>query len=155
MTRSTVALTVCLLGCATGAPPAPASPATPDCAAARTPNQQRDEATLRRIEHDWLAAERSGNTRFLECLLVPSYVNVAADGHTRTGAEIIAHAANNAGKLRDVPPIESQIVVSGDAATAYSHTRTQDAAGAWRDVRFIDSFVFVDGVWRAYTGADL
>lgn len=150
-------LAVWLPSCATRTTPAPAAPtaAAPDCTSARTPDQQRDETTVRRIEHDWLAAERSGNTRFLECLLVPSYVNVAADGHTRTGAEIIAHAARNRGKVRDVPPIESQIVLYGDAATAYSRTRTQDAAGEWHDVRFIDSFVFVDGAWRAYTGADL
>lgn len=142
-----------LVGCARPAPSAPAVPSA--CAAVQTADQRRDEATLRRIEHDWLTAELRGNTQFLSCLLLPTYVNIRKDGTTRPGADIIAHAKTNAGKDREIPPIESTIVIHGDAATAFSRSQTRDKAGALQDVRFIDSFVFVDGAWHAYAGVDL
>ena len=137
------------------APPSPAAADDAGCQAVQSPDQRRDAATLRRIERDWLTAELRGDTRFLTCLLLPSYVNIAKDGNTRPGSDIIAHAKRNAGKDRELPPIESTIVVHGDAATAYSRSRTRDQAGQWQDVRFIDSFVFVNGAWHAYAGVDL
>lgn len=143
-----------LLACA-GATPVATTAVDPSCAAVQVPDQRRDEATLRRIERAWLAAERRGDVRFLHCLLLPTYVNIGSDGRTHPGADIIAHAAKNAGKEREVPPIDSTIVVHRDTATAYSRSRTQDKDGQWRDVRFIDSFVFEAGAWHAYTGVDL
>jgi ketosteroid isomerase-like protein len=145
---------------AAGASPAHQSLAVPgngdaDCAAVQTPDQRRDEDTIRRIEHDWLAAEMRGDARFLQCLLTPDYVNMGKDGTKHPGSDVIAHARNNAGKHREVPPIESTIVVNGDAATAYSRSKTRDQAGAWQHVYFVDTFLFRNGAWHPYTGVDL
>ncbi|MEO7730430.1 MAG: nuclear transport factor 2 family protein [Kofleriaceae bacterium] len=134
---------------------APSASDTAACKSIQTQNQARDEATIRRIEHDWLAAEMRGDASFLQCLLMPDYVNIDKAGHKHPGSDIIAHALNNVGKDREVPPIESTIVVNGDAATAYSLSKTRDKAGVWRDVHFIDSFLFRNGAWHSYTGVDL
>lgn len=137
------------LGC-TAPPLAPS-----DCAASQLPDQRRDEDTLRRIERAWLTAELRGDTRFLRCLLLPDYVNIDKTGHKHPGADIIAHAARNLGKDREIPAIESTIVISGDAATAYSASKTRDKEGQWHDVHFVDTFRFVDSAWHAFSGVDL
>jgi hypothetical protein len=146
------------LGCA-AAPPAnavpAASPADAACAAWQTPDQRRDEATLRRIEHDWLAAELQGDTRFLECLLLPDYVTIRKDGAKRPRSELIAHVGKNAGRRPEIPEIVSIIAVHGDVATAYSSSRLPGKDGEVVDAHFIDSFVFIAGAWHAYAGVDL
>jgi hypothetical protein len=129
--------------------------ANADCNSVLTPNQKKDEDTIRRIEHDWLAAEVQGNTRFLECLLGPDYVNIGKDGKTHPGSDIIAHVAKNKGKHLDIPPIESTIVVHDDAATAYSSSKTHDKDGQLKDVHFVDAFVFKNGQWHPYCGVDI
>ena len=126
-----------------------------DCATVQTPDQRRDEETIRRIERDWLAAEMRGDARFLRCLLVADYVNIGKDGDKHPGSDIIAHALNNAGKHREVPPIESTIIVHGDTAMAYSRSKTRTQEGEWRDIHFIDAFLFRDDAWHPYAGVDL
>jgi hypothetical protein len=142
------------LGCASTTPGSAAAPADP-CAAVQTPDQRHDQATLQRIELAWLTAELRGNTQFLECLLLPDYVNIGKDGQTHPRAEVLGRVAKNVGKDREIPPIESTAVVHGDAATAYSRSRTHDKDGQSRDVAYIDTFVFVNGAWHAYSGVDL
>jgi hypothetical protein len=146
------------LGCTTSPAPvaAPAaSPADAACAALQTPDQRHDEDTLHRIEHDWLAAELRGDTRYLECLLLPGYVNIHKDGTKRTRSELLERVGKNAGKRPEIPEIVSIIAMHGDAATAYSSTQLTGKDGQLIDAHFIDSFVFVAGTWRAYAGVDL
>jgi hypothetical protein len=145
---------LCVAGLGCGAAP-PSASSSSDCAASQVPDQRRDEDTIRRIERAWLTAELRGDTRFLQCLLLPDYVNIDKAGHKHPGADIVAHAARNRGQDREIPAIASTVVVNGDAATAYSASRTRDQAGQWRDVHFIDTFRFVDGAWRAFSGVDL
>ena len=123
------------------------------CAAVQTPDQKPDEDTLRRIEHDWLTAEMRGNAQYLECLLLPDYVNIRKDGLKRSGSELIARVRKNAGKQLRIPDIVSTVVLHGNVATTYSATRLQSEDGSTADAHFIDSFVFVEGTWRA--GVDL
>jgi|GEM_PF-1436970 len=151
-----VALCAAGLGCATSRPAPPtAASAAPDCAAIQTPDQRRDEATLQRIERAWLTAELRGDVHFLQCLLLPDYVNIDKAGHKHPGADIIAHAQRNLGQDREIPPIDSTIVVNGDAATAYSSSRTRDKDGQWHDVHFVDTFRFVNNAWHPFSGVDL
>lgn len=157
--RSLLFLWLTSLGCSTASPPPnavpAASPADAACAARQTPDQRRDEDTLRRIEHDWLAAELRGDTRYLECLLLPDYVNIRKDGTRRQRSELLARVGKNAGKRPDIPEIASIIAVHGDVATAYSSSQLPGKDGQVIDAHFIDSFVFVAGAWHAYAGVDL
>jgi ketosteroid isomerase-like protein len=124
------------------APPAFSASDAVACKAIQTQDQARDEATIRRIEQDWLADEMRRDARFLQCLLTPDYVNIDKNGHKHPRSDIIAHALKNAGRDREVRPIESTIVVNGDAATAYSLSKTRDKDGQWKDVHFLDTFLF-------------
>jgi hypothetical protein len=155
--RTAVTRLLCLasLGCALPADAEPRAAAPVDCKVVQTPDQKRDEDTIRRIERAWLTAEMRGNVRFLQCLLTPDYVNIRKDGSKHPGADVLAMTAKNAGSEREVPPIESTVVVRGDAALSYSSSKTRTKDGQWQDIHFIDSFVFVDGAWRAYAGVDL
>jgi hypothetical protein len=127
-----------------------------DCKAVQTPQQQRDEDTIRRIEQGWLAAEYHGNVEFLDCLLTTGYAVIAThDGTIRSKADLLARVASNKGRTTPVPLLATQVVVNGEHATAYSSMTMQVKAGGTKEVRFVDSYVFADGTWRAVGGVDL
>jgi Domain of unknown function (DUF4440) len=126
-----------------------------DCAIASTPNQKKDEDTIRRIEHDWLTAEYRGNPQFLECLLEPDYRTSGRDGRIRSRDDVIGRVRETTDFTRAVPTLESIVFVHGDAATAHSIMHTTDKAGNPREVHFVDAYTFHDGRWHAYSGADL
>ena len=127
-----------------------------DCRTLQTPNQKKDDDTIRRIERDWLAAEYHGNAEFLDCLLAPGYaVIVSKSGTIRAKSELLARVAQNKGKDPQIPPLETTVVINGDFATAYSSMKTHDKNGEPAESRFVDSYFFKDGVWHAFGGVDL
>lgn len=129
---------------------------TTDCKSVETPSQQKDEETIRRIEHGWLAAESQGNVEFLQCLLAPGYrVMAPNENKIRTREDLLARVAKNKGKDPAIPALETTVVINGDSALAFSLMKTTNKAGESREVRFVDSYYFRDGVWRAYSGVDL
>ncbi|TLY47926.1 MAG: nuclear transport factor 2 family protein [Gammaproteobacteria bacterium] len=126
------------------------------CKSVETPNQQKDEETIRRIERGWLAAEYQGNVDFLQCLLAPGYrVMAPNENKIRTREDLLERVAKNKGKNPVIPPLETTVVINGDSALAFSLMRTTNKAGESREIRFVDSYYFTDGVWRAYSGVDL
>jgi hypothetical protein len=135
--------------------PAPSAPPRADCAAISTPNQKKDEDTLRRIEQGWLTAEYRGNPQFLECLLEPDYRTSSRNGKIRSREDVIGRVPQTTDLTREVPKLESIVFVHGDVATAHSILRSTDKAGNPKEVHFVDSYVFHDGRWHAYSGADL
>jgi hypothetical protein len=127
-----------------------------DCRNSRTPHQERDADTIRRIEHDWLAAEYHGDAHFLDCLLAPGYaVIVSKDKATRTKGDLLARVAQNKGKTPEIPPLDTIVVVNGDFATAYSLMQGHKKTGEPYESRFVDSYVFKGGAWSAIAGVDL
>lgn len=127
----------------------------PDCAAVATPNQKKDEDTIRRIEQGWLTAELRGNPQFLECLLEPDYRTSGRNGKVRSRKEVIDRVSKIADPAREVPQLEVIVFVHGDAASAHSIMRTTDKAGNPKEVHFVDTYTFHDGRWHAFGGADL
>lgn len=126
-----------------------------DCSVVATPNQKKDEETIRRIEQDWLTAEYRGNPRYLECLLDPDYRTSGRDGKVRSRQEVINHVTQTTDMTREVPKLESIVFVHGDTAAAHSILRGTDKAGKPKEVHFVDSYTFHDGHWHAFGGADL
>jgi hypothetical protein len=135
-------------------PSAPAQTST-DCAAVSTPDQKKDEDTIRRIEQGWLTAEYRGNPQFLECLLEPDYRTSGRNGKIRSRKDVIDRVQQIMDLTREVPKLESIVFVHGDAASAHSILRTTDKAGNPKEVHFVDSYTFHDGRWHAFSGADL
>lgn len=142
-------------GSAISETPTASVPTEADCATVSTPNQKKDEDTVRRIEHDWLTAEYRGKPRFLECLLEADYRTSGRDGRVRSREDVIDHVSQTTDFGREVPTLESIVFVHGDAATAHSIMRTTDKAGNPKVVHFVDAYTFHDGRWHAYSGADL
>jgi hypothetical protein len=133
-----------------------AAAATPvDCAAASTPNQKKDEDTIRRIEQDWLTAEYRGNPQFLDCLLEPDYRTSGRNGKIRSRTDVIERVAQLTDLTHEVPKLESIVFVHGDAAAAHSILRKTDKDGNPKEIHFVDAYTFHDGRWHAYGGADL
>jgi len=144
----------CLLACA-NAQSAAAAAGIPDCASVSTQNQAKDEATIQRIEQDWLTSEYRGNPQFLECLLEPDYRTSGRNGKVRTRKDVIDRVQQTTDPTREVPKLESIVFVHGDSASAHSIMHTTDKAGNPREVHFVDAYTFHDGRWHAFAGADL
>lgn len=126
-----------------------------DCAAIATPNQKADEDTIRRIEQGWLTAEYRGNRQFLECLLEADYRTSGKSGQIRTRQDVIDRVSVTTDMTREVPKLETIVVLHGNNATAHSIMRTTDKAGNPKEVHFVDAYTFHDNRWYAYSGADL
>jgi hypothetical protein len=61
----------------------------------------------------------------------------------------------SADETREVPKLESVVVIHGDSATAHSILKSTDKAGNPKEVHFVDGYTFHDGRWFAFSGADL
>ena len=131
------------------------SPAASDCAQVSTPDQKKDEETIQRIEQGWLTAEYRGNPKFLECLLEPDYKTSGRAGQVRSRQDVIDHVTVTTDPAREIPKLETIVVIHGDSATAHSIMHSKDKSGNPKEVHFVDAYVFHDGRWHAYSGADL
>jgi hypothetical protein len=125
-----------------------------DCRGRLPAVKDRDEQSVRDIEHVWLTAELRGDTATLQCLLDDSYVTLGYDGTLRSKALIIQHAAQNQGKNLPIPTVPLTIIVDGDAATAYGVQDKHDQDGKPLKVYFADSLLFHDGAWHATFSSD-
>lgn len=126
-----------------------------DCAAVSTPDQKKDEDTIRRIEQAWLTAEYRGNPQYLECLLEADYRTSGRDGKIRSREDVIGRVSQTTDLTREVPKLETIVFVHGDAASAHSIMHSTDKAGNPKEVHFVDTYIFHDGRWHAFGGADL
>jgi hypothetical protein len=154
----TAAAAVSALTLSTGASaagPAVTSPSSPACAQVSTPHQNKDAATLQAIEQAWLTAEYRGHREYLECLLEPDYRTSSRSGLVRSRQDVIGQVPQAANDARDVPRLETIVVIHGDSASAHSILKSKDKDGNPREVHFVDTYTFHDGRWFAFSGADL
>jgi hypothetical protein len=134
----------------------PSAHAAAGCAALQTQQQRPDKETIVRIEHEWLEAEYRGNQEFLDCLLTTGYMVVVAKNQVvHSKADLIERIGKNKGKTTPIPTLETIAIVNGDQATAFSVMHGKKSNGEALDVKFVDSYVFKDGLWHAVGGVDL
>jgi hypothetical protein len=131
------------------------APTPAACDAVATPDQKHDAETLQRIEQAWLTAEYRGHPEYLACLLEPDYRTSSRSGLVRSRADVIGRVPTTPDDTRDVPKLETIVMIHGDAASAHSTLKSVDKAGAPKEVHFVDTYVFHDGRWFAFSGADL
>jgi hypothetical protein len=131
------------------------APASAACDTVATPDQKHDAETLQRIEQAWLTAEYRGHPEYLACLLEPDYRTSSRSGLVRSRADVIGRVPTTPDDTREAPKLETIVTIHGDAASAHSTLKSVDKAGAPKEVHFVDTYVFHDGRWFAFSGADL
>ncbi|MFC5864030.1 nuclear transport factor 2 family protein [Acidicapsa dinghuensis] len=113
------------------------------------------EAAVIADDKRWDKAEESGDTAFIDALLLPEYRSISSDGSTHDKAAIIANARRNVNsperaaaieKWRTAHPQLINVKITGDTAIL---TFSLDKPAVPKPVMSCDVFVYRDGRWRA------
>jgi hypothetical protein len=118
---------------------------------------QRTEAGVMATDDHWSLAEMTGDTAYLEQMLLPQYESVNDDGSAHSKAQIVAGAAKRSGtdiatansKLsayRKEHPYSSTVAIHDNTAVA---TFYDPARGPQKGIKSADIFVYADGHWHA------
>lgn len=154
--RSPVLATATVLACLVCLPQAMSVHAQ-DAAPAAADETQQTEAGVMAVDKQWSLAELTGDTAWLDQMLLPEYRSVNNDGTAHDKAAIVAGAAKRKGTSMDQArlawatyqkqhPFGSAVVVHGDTAIVSFY---DPALGPQRGVRSSDVFLYVDGHWHA------
>jgi hypothetical protein len=106
-------------------------------------------------DESWSKAEETGDTKYVDALLLPEYRSISSDGSTHGKAAILAHTAkggNNgegaakAEQWRAAHPHRTSVEMNGDVAIlSFALNKGVDP----EPVMSCDIFVYRDGRWRA------
>lgn len=112
-------------------------------------HQQRDEATIQRLEALWNVAISQGDTSFERCLLTADFVEILSSGESKTRADELGFTAKNRGRKRHTPELPAiTILIHGNVAVARAIWKP---TGATRESQQIaDCFVWEDGFWHVF-----
>jgi len=128
------------------------TPAVAAGANAHTDETTKTAAAVMAVDQHWLEAETSGDTAWLDAMLMSDYRTVGADGKVGDKAAILKAAAKNrdSDKMRKqveawqkTHPVKQSVVMHGDVAIL---SFSDPATG---HVRSSDTFVYQDGGWHA------
>jgi hypothetical protein len=118
-------------------------------------DEPHSEAAIIAADVAWDKAESSGDTAYIDNLLLPEYRSVNTDGSIHSKLAILSSAKNNAGspdraaavaKWRVAHPYLMSVSMTGDTAIL---TFILDSPGAPKAVMSCDIFVYREGRWRA------
>ena len=111
------------------------------------------EAAVAADDEGWSKAEETGDTAYVDQLLLPEYRSISADGSIHPKSAILAHTkkstpettAKNA-EWKAKHPYKTTVAINGDTAVVtFSLDRSEDP----KPVMSCDIFVYRDGHWRA------
>lgn len=115
------------------------------------------EAAVVADDEGWSKAEETGDTAYVDQLLLPEYRSISADGSIHPKAAILAHTkksspestARNA-EWKAGHPEKTTVAINGDTAVVtFLLDRARDASDGSKPVMSCDIFVYRDGHWRA------
>jgi len=112
-------------------------------------HQQRDEATIQRLEASWNVAISRGDSSFEGCLLTADFVEILATGELKTRVDELASTAKNKGRKQptpDPPPIT--IWIHGNVAVARAIWKPADPTR--KPAQIADCFVWENGFWHVF-----
>lgn len=113
--------------------------------------QQRDAATIQRLERAWSVAFLTGDAELESCLLLPAFTEIFGDGRMGHLDDELALARANQGKHLPIPDFPGeQVLLHGDAAVAYGVSTSKGPDGQVRRQWFADYYVWDRGAWHAY-----
>jgi hypothetical protein len=126
-------------------------------AASAAGETQHTEAGVLAVEQHWSLAELTGDTDWLDQMLLPEYRSVNNDGSAHAKAAILAGAAKRKGTdlvkakqdfadYQKQHPYGTAVTIQGDTAVITFYDPT---LGQQKGVKSSDIFVYVDGHWHA------
>ncbi|HKU80425.1 MAG TPA: nuclear transport factor 2 family protein [Rhodanobacteraceae bacterium] len=128
----------------------PAAAAT--AGSAKVDETARTSAAVIAVDQRWLEAEVSGDTAWLDAMLMPDYRSISAEGKVLDKPTLLAHAEKNRGsdKMRKrveawlkSHPVTQSVVMHGDIAIlSFSDPKTGR-------IRSSDTFIYEDRGWHA------
>ncbi|RDS80600.1 nuclear transport factor 2 family protein [Dyella monticola] len=118
---------------------------------------QQTEAGVMAVENHWTLAEMTGDTVWLDHMLLPEYRSVGDNGAAHPKDAIVAGAAKRRGTSLDQAKLKwaayqrdhafgSAVVMQGNTAIVSFY---DTSLGPQKGVRSSDIFVYVDGQWHA------
>jgi hypothetical protein len=156
--RSLLSLTIAMaatLACMVFTPTASDLRAQETSAAAN--ETQHTEAGVIAVDEHWSVAERTGDTDWLDQMLLPEYRSVNNDGSVHAKAAIVAGAAKRKGAdlakakqdfadYQKQHPYGTAVAMHGDTAIITFYDTT---LGPQKGIKSSDIFVYLDGRWHA------
>jgi hypothetical protein len=114
-------------------------------------HEQKDEATIERLEKAWTIAYVQGETNLERCLLTPDFKEILRSGEVKALSDELQFAANNKGKNLTVPDQpKAAVLIHGNVAVAYGTSKSTEAAGTPRITRYADYYVWENGSWHVF-----
>lgn len=118
---------------------------------------QHTEAGVMAVDAHWSVAEMTGDTEWLDQMLLPEYRSVNNDGTVHAKAAILTGAAKRKGTdvatakqsfadYQKQHPYGTAVAMHGDTAVI---TFYDPALGPQKGVKSSDIFVYLDGHWHA------
>lgn len=128
-----------------------------DSMSAPADETQLSEAGVMAVDKHWSIAELTGNSDYLNNMLLPEYRSVNTDGTAHSKAAIVAGAAKRKGTdiakaqlefatYQKEHPYGSAVVIQGNTAIVSFYDPT---LGPQNGVKSSDVFVYIDGQWHA------
>jgi len=141
-----IALLLLLLPIATSA-----QTAANNCDFPQLKNQQKDAATIQRLETAWSEAFLRGDTVFMSCLLAPDYTEIMRSGDLKKLSDELAMAEKNRGKNLKMPELpQPQVLLHENVAVAYASSIGKTADGKNQTRWYSDTYLWKDGQWHAF-----
>jgi ketosteroid isomerase-like protein len=112
-------------------------------------HQQRDEASIQRLEASWIAAISQGDIGFERCLLTEDFVEILSTGELKTRGGELDLTARNKGKkarVRELP----QMTISIHGNVAVARAVWKPTGTALMAAHIADCFVWEDGAWHVF-----
>jgi len=119
------------------------------CKVPELADQQKDAATVEKLESAFATAFLKGDTDFEKCLLLPNYAEVSRSGKWRELSDELEGTAKNRGKnlsVTEMPKVD--VLMHGDVAIAHGLFSFTSADGKTQNTRFSDVYVWTDGEWH-------
>lgn len=127
-------------------------PAAEANSTAKANETAKTDAAVMAVDQHWLEAEVSGDTAWLDAMLMPDYRSISAEGKVLDKPTLLAHAEKNRGSgemRRKVDawlkshPVKQSVVMHGDVAIlSFADPETGS-------IRSSDIFIYKDGGWHA------
>lgn len=114
-------------------------------------HQQKDEATIQRLEDGWNIAFLRGDTNFERCLLTSDFTSISRKGRVRVLADELAVAAKNKRENLPIPSFAKiTVFMHGNVAVAYATVNLTWPDGKLRTTINADYYVWENGTWHAF-----